>query len=217
LGKPALSGETINRKKTMLADKISGYAELKSKLDDSTAIVEAKSAEIDEINNKITANNEQLTAVQEQLKAAPLQMAKNALSNEEFIRLRYDEDALQAMIDGLNELKAAQSLALSSLTAEKNELQKQLDVMISDYVRNVTDKSVLDTVVAVNEPLKFFVSSVITGEKYGTKSDEVYRQIGLQLSKLIYGEQNVNMARIPDFDNARKYVDSVKKSFLTEV
>ena len=201
----------------MFAEKISGYAEAKNSLDESSAIVTAKNAEVVELDSKITDTTEKLTAIYEQLNVAPVQMAKNELSTEAFIRLRYDTDALQAMIKGLTEVRTAQKAALSSLSQDKNRLQHRLDTMVKDYAEKRAENFVSDAVASVNEPLKFFVSSVIAGEKYGTKSDEVYRQIGLQLAKLIYGVQNSNAAYIPALQNAKQHIESVKQSLLTEV
>ncbi len=91
----------------MFAEKIQGYAEAKSSLETHTTIIAEKSIEIVELDSKITDTTEQLTVIQDQLKTAPLQMAKNELSTEAFIQLRYNADALQAMLQGLTEVRTA--------------------------------------------------------------------------------------------------------------
>jgi hypothetical protein len=217
LANPAHKGETTTKGNIMFAEKIQGYAEAKSNLESHAAIISAKSTEVVELNSKITDTTQQLTVIKEQLNAAPLQMAKNELSTEAFIQLRYNADALQAMFQGLTEVRTAQKAALSSLIQEQNILENHLKTMVKNYVEQMAGSFVSDAVVSINEPLKFFVSSVIAGEKYGTKPEEVYRQIGLQLAKLIYGEQNQNMAFIPALQNAKEHIESVKQSLLTEV
>jgi hypothetical protein len=201
----------------MFAEKIQGYAEVKSSLETHAVIIAEKSTEIVELDNKIIDTTEQLAAIQEQLKTAPLQMAKNELSTEAFIKLRYNADALQAMLQGLTEVRTAQKAALSSLSEEQNRLENHLKTMVKNYTEQMAGNFVNDAVVSINEPLKFFVSSVIAGEKYGTKPEEIYRQIGLQLAKLIYGEQNQNAAFIPALQNAKQHIESVKQPLLIEV
>lgn len=202
----------------MFAEKISGYSEAKSALDKSSAIVAEKLAEVAELDSNITDTTEKLTAIQEQLNAAPVQMAKNELSTEEFIRLRYDADALQAMLQGLTEVRTAQKTALSSLSQEKDRLESQLNTMVRKYAEQRADKFVNDALLSAKEPLKFLVSSVIAGENFDTDSDVIYRRVGLKLFKMLYEEEHKRLAAfIPNQHDARRYMESVKQSLLTEV
>lgn len=201
----------------MFAEKIQGYAEAKSNLESHTAIISAKYTEVAELDSKITDTTQQLTVIKEQLNAAPLQMAKNELSTEEFIQLRYNADALQAILQGLTEVRTAQKTALSSLSQDKDRLEIQLNTMVKKYTEQRADEFVNDALLSAKEPLKFLVSSVIASEHYGTDSDNIYRKVGLKLFKMIYEEEHkIYAAFIPNQHDAKKYMESVKQSLLTE-
>lgn len=196
----------------MLAEKINGYAEAKAELEQHMTLVKAKSTEVMELDNQIKETKARLTAIQGQIEAAPLQMAKSEMSSEEFVKLRYECDAIQAMLKGLEELRSAQKLAYTSLSEKQNALQQSFSKMLDDYAQKMLENLIDGAIESARDGLKIFISSIVAGEKSYTKPDALYYQIGSRLYQAVYSGK----IGVHDFHNAQNSVQTVKQSFITE-
>lgn len=193
--------------------------ELHNKYANESAEIDRVRREIQEENQKNTTVRQEIAAIKQniqdlilQSKNAPKQRVGNRISSTQLIelqkQLQVDIEQNQAALRELeNGLFSGSSLGLSGLL--QNELGARSQEL--NYIRNEIIKVQLGSLAneitdVAGESLRKMALYLLSAQTPKEKQDEIYRTIGIELCKKIFGEQNRHNAKLPKTLYAKQQV-----------
>lgn len=196
--------------------------ELQNKYVNVSAEIDRVRLEIQEEGAKANCARQAIAAIKQSINELVIQ-SKNVskqrigkgLSSAQIVesqkQLQVEMEQKQAELRELeNGLFSSSSLELSGLL--QNELSGYGQEL--SYIRNEIIKVQLESLTneitdVAGEPLKKMALYLLTAQTPREKPDEIYRTIGVEICKKIFGEQNKFTAKLPSTFNAKQEVNEL--------
>ena len=187
----------------------SEYLQVKSQVNELNQSISGKEAEICElkkVTDEVQGGVNELTV---RLSTAPQDMAQGRLSTNDFLALKQALIDKEGELNSLNGAVCAQQSALELLRNNLVEESRWLRRRKGKLVADVTEQITCEIAEAVSEPLKNMACALLASQQIKDKQDDIYKTIGVELCKKVFGERSKFKAQLPPITEARLRVDEL--------